>query len=257
MKVSAKDQKRAESLLKRKGIRLHEIQSFSFMKRFYEIPQDGSLAVKGKYGAGILTLHLRQGTKKAFYIRPFQHPSSIIRYLMAQDIPFRNSLHRRRTAVEIPTTTYRRPSLYMLYFFTLFIMFMSLGYQAVTADTEWGYCFGIALFGIGIYFIHILITRFCYLKVDDNALSIYSIGREIKYPYQEILKVNFDFAREQAFTHIMEVLDRDLHYRIYYIGRVPRRSLDEIAGILQSAGVDATCSLEGNKRFYQDSVAEH
>ena len=79
MKASAKDQKRAESLLKRKGIRLHEIQSFSFMKRFYEIPQDGSLAVKGKYGAGILTLHLRQGTKKAFYIRPFQHPSSIIR----------------------------------------------------------------------------------------------------------------------------------------------------------------------------------
>ena len=41
-------------------------------------------------------------------------------------------------------------------------------------------------------------TRFCYLKVDNESLRIYSVGREIKYPYEDILKVNFDFAREQA-----------------------------------------------------------
>ena len=48
--------------------------------------------------------------------------------------------------------------------------------------------------------------------------------REIVYPYEKILKVNFDFAREQAFTHVMEILDKDYHYRLYYIGRVSRRT---------------------------------
>lgn len=40
----------------------------------------------------------------------------------------------------------------------------------------------------------------------------------------------------------MEILDKDYHYRLYYIGRVSRRTLNDIAETLQSAGVDATCS---------------
>lgn len=257
MKTPAQDQKRAESLLQRKGIRPHDIQSFSFMKRFHEVPRKNNLKVKDKYGAGILTLHLKQGVKRAFYVHPFQHPSSIIRYLMAREIPFDNSIPHERTATEIPTTTYQRPSLYMFYFFVLFITFMVLGYQAVIIDTWWGYLLGVLSFGLGIYFIHMLMTRFCYLKVDNESLSIYSVGREIKYPYENILKVNFDFAREQAFTHVMEILDKDYHYRLYYIGRVSRRTLSDIAEVLQSAGVDATCSLNDNKRFYQDTYVNH
>ncbi len=50
----------------------------------------------------------------------------------------------------------------------------------------------------------------------------------------------------------MEILDKDYHYRLYYyIGRVSRRTLNDIAEVLQSAGVDATCSLNEDKRFYQ------
>lgn len=189
-----------------------------------------------------MTLHLKQGNQKAFYVRPFQKPSSIIRYLVSQNIPFDNSISRERTAAEIPATTYQRPSLYMFYFLVLFITFMILGYQAIAFGSWWAYILGIISFGLSIYFMHMLMTRFCYLKVDNRSLRIYSVGREIVYPYEKILKVNFDFAREQAFTHVMEILDKDYHYRLYYIGRVSRRTLNDIAETLQSAGVDATCS---------------
>ena len=79
MKTIAQDQKRTESLLQRRGIRLHDIQSFSFMKRFHEVPRKSNLKVKDKYGAGILTLRLKQGIQRAFYVHPFQKPSSVIR----------------------------------------------------------------------------------------------------------------------------------------------------------------------------------
>ena len=114
MKTIAQDQKRTESLLQRRGIRLHDIQSFSFMKRFHEVPRKSNLKVKDKYGAGILTLRLKQGIQRAFYVHPFQKPSSVIRYLISQDIPFENHITRKRTVAEIPTTTYQRPSLYIL-----------------------------------------------------------------------------------------------------------------------------------------------
>lgn len=251
MEATVQDQKRAESLLQRKSIRLHNIQSFSFMKRFHEVRRKSKLKAKDKYGAGILTLHLEQGIRKAFYLRPFQHPSSVIRYLVSQNIPFDNYTPRERTVADIPETTYQRPSLYMFYFFALFITFMILGYQAITADSWWGYIIGVLSFALGICFIHMLMTRFCYLKLTNDSLSIYSVGREVKYPYKDLRKVNFDFAREQAFTHIMEILDKDYRYRLYYIGRVSRRTLNDIAETLQSAGVDATCSLNEDKRFYQ------
>ena len=53
MKTTAQDQKRTESLLQHKGVRLHDIQSFSFMKRFREVPRKSNLKVKDKYGADL------------------------------------------------------------------------------------------------------------------------------------------------------------------------------------------------------------
>lgn len=253
MKATAQDRQRAENLLQRKGIRPNDIRSFSFMQRCHEAAHPSSRKVKDKYGAGILTVHLKQGIQRTFYVRPYQKPSSVIRYLVSQEIPFENSIHRERTAEVIPETTYRRPSLYMFYFFVLFITFLILGYQAIALDTWWGYILGPASFGLSITFIHMLMTRFCYLKMDNEGLSIFSVGREIRYPYEDLRKVNFDFAREQAFTHVMEILDKDYHYRLYYIGRVARTTLNEVAERLQQAGVDATCSLNDVKRFYQDT----
>ena len=113
MEVTSKEQKRAELLLQSQHIGLHQIKSFSFMKRYHQIPRKSNLVAKDKYGPGILTLHLKDGKEKAIYLPPFRHPSSVIRYLVSQEIPFDNYSPRERAVAEIPTETYRRPSLYM------------------------------------------------------------------------------------------------------------------------------------------------
>ena len=228
MEVTSKEQKRAEQLLQSQHIGLHQIKSFSFMKRYHQVPRKSNLAAKDKYGPGILTLHLKEGKEKVIYLPPFRHPSSVIRYLVSQEIPFDNYAPRERTVAEVPTETYQRPSLYMFWFFAL-----------------------------SLFFISMLMTRFCYLTLDNNGLIIHSVGRTIRYPYQNLRKVNFDFAREQNFTHVMELLDNDYRYRLFYIGRVSRKKLNEIAERLQQAGVDATCSLNDNKRFFQDTYISH
>lgn len=252
MEVTAKEQKRAEKLLQSQRVGLHQIESFSFMKRYHEAPRKSNLTTKDKYGPGILTLRLKEGKVKVILLPPCRHPSSVIRFLISKGIVFDNYVHRKRTATEMPTETYKRPSLYMFYFFVLFLMFLILGYYSISGEVWWGFIPAIISFGLSLFFICMLMTRFCYLTLNNKSLIIHSAGRTIQYPYTDLRKVNFDFAREQAFTHVMELLDKDYRYRLFYIGRVSRKKLSEIAERLQEAGVDATCSLNDNKRFYQD-----
>ena len=79
MKMTSKEQKQAEKLLQRNGIGFHDIGSFSFMKRYYQMPRKSNLISKDKYGAGVLTLHLNKGTTKAIYL-PLYQPLSTICY---------------------------------------------------------------------------------------------------------------------------------------------------------------------------------
>lgn len=252
MEVSAKERQRAENLLQSQRVQLHRIESFSFMERYRRTSHKDAPAEKGEYGPGIFVFHLKEKQDKVLYLPPFRHPSSLVRFLVSQGISFANYVPRERSADTLPAETYRRPSLYMFWFFILFFMFLILGYYAISSDVWWGFIPAILSFGLSLFFICMLMTRFCYLELDNEALTIHSVGRTICYPYADLRKVNFDFAREQAFTHVMELLDKDYRYRLFYIGRVSRKKLNEIAGRLQQAGVDATCSLNDNKRFYQD-----
>lgn len=252
MEVSAKEQQRAEHLLQSQRIQLHQIESFSFMERSHQAPHKNIPGGKDKYGPGIFVFHLKEKQDKVLYLPPFKHPSSVIRFLVSQGVPFANYSPRERSAGTLPTETYQRPSLYMFWFFVLFFMFLILGYYSISSEVWWAFIPAILSFGLSLFFICMLMTRFCYLTLDNEALTVHSVGRAIRYPYRDLRKVNFDFAREQTFTHIMELLDKDYRYRLFYIGRVSRKKLKEIAERLQQAGVDATCSLNDNKRFYQD-----
>lgn len=80
--MTSKEQKQAEKLLQRNGIGFHDIGSFSFMKRYYQMPRKSNLISKDKYGAGVLTLHLNKGTTKAttFLYIAIQQPLSTICY---------------------------------------------------------------------------------------------------------------------------------------------------------------------------------
>lgn len=252
MEVTTKEQKRAEQLLQSQRIGLHQIESFNFMKRHHQVPHKNNLTSKNKYGPGILTLHLKGGKEKALYLPPFRHPSAVIRFLVSKGIPFDNYAPQKRTAAELPTKTYRRPSLYMFYFSVLLLIFLILGYYSISANVWWGFIPATFSFGLSLFFISMLMTRFCYLTLNKDDMIVHSMGRSTRYLYTDLRKVNFDFAREQAFTHVMELLDKDYRYRLFYIGRVSRKKLNEIAGRLKTAGIDSTCSLNDRKRFYRD-----
>ena len=213
MEVSAKERQRAEHLLQSQRIQLHQIESFSFMKRYRRDPHENIAGGKDRYGPGIFVFHLKEKQDRILHMPPFKHPSSLVRFLVSQGIPFANYSPCNRSEGTLPA---------------------------------------ILSFGLSLFFICMLMTRFCYLTLDNDALTVHSVGRTIRYPYTDLRKVNFDFAREQTFTHIMELLDKDYRYRLFYIGRVSSKRLNAIAERLQQAGVDATCSLNDNKRFYQD-----
>lgn len=151
MEVTSKEQKRAEQLLQSQHIGLHQIKSFSFMKRYHQVPRKSNLAAKDKYGPGILTLHLKEGKEKAIYLPPFRHPSSVIRYLVSQEIPFDNYVPGERTVAEIPTETYQRPSLYMFWFFVLFLMFLILGYYSISGNVWWGFIPATISFALNLF----------------------------------------------------------------------------------------------------------
>lgn len=243
--------RQAIRLLTRQGIAVTDINSFSFMKRYTPMPERHS--TQNKFGPGLLTLHLKDGTDRVLTLHARHHPSAVIRYLNEQGLQMDN-LHRLSASgeVEVPTT-YRRPSLYLFWHLVLCLVALCLGfYQAGIRGNTGGLLLSLPLFALAIYWMYILLTRFCYLTLDADALHIHSIGRTITLPYTDLLKVNFDFAREQQFTHIMEVLDHNYRYRLFYIGRVPRTQLREISQRLIRAGIDATCSLNTEKRYYDD-----
>ena len=45
---------------------------------------------------------------------------------------------------------------------------------------------------MSLFFICMLMTRFCYLTLDNENLTVHSAGRTIRYPYADLRKVNFD-----------------------------------------------------------------
>ena len=90
MKISTKEQQRAEFLLQSQRIQLHQIESFSFMERYPRQAHKDIPAGKAKYGPGIFVFHLKEKQDKVIYMPPFRHPSSLVRFLVSQGVPFAN-----------------------------------------------------------------------------------------------------------------------------------------------------------------------
>ena len=105
--------------------------------------------------------------------------------------------------------------------------------------------------------LYALLTRFGYLTLDNESITVHSLGRTVRYLYSDLRKVNFDYAREKNFTYNMEVLDKNFDYHLYYIGRVPRTKMKEITKYLKEAGIDATCKVDNDSRYYNDYYHKH
>ena len=251
MKPTAKEEQRALRFLQRNQLTPEQIAGFSFMQRHTPEPERHSPA--NVYGPGILTLRLKSGEEKIRIVHLHNHPTALIRTLVSRGSAFDN-LPAATEGSPRPTgtTVYRRMSLYMFWYFVLFILCLSLAFHTLNIERWTGIVLPILFFSASLYSIYLLQVRFCYLRLEADRLTVVSAGREIHYAYDNLLKVNFDFAREPNATHVMEILDKTYRYRLYYIGRVPRTQLNEIAERLRQAGIDATCSLNDEKRHYHD-----
>ncbi len=250
MKATEKETRRAIAYLRKHHISVDDIQSFRFMQRYTPEPNVHSSA--NLYGPGLFTLKLRSGDERALIVHLRNHPTALIHTLLSHGIPLVNYVPGVGTKTLQPTVIYRRLSLYMFWYFVLFAVCFYLGLRFVTVHCWISITLSFLFFGMSIYSIYLLQARFCYLKLDSDALTVMSAGREIRYLYKDLRKVNFDFARELNATHVMELLDDEFRYRLFYIGRVPRKQLQEIATRLRQVGIDATCSLNVEKRHYHD-----
>ena len=132
MEVTSKEQKRAEQLLQSQHIGLLQIKSFSFMKRYHQVQPC-------KKTNTCIDLHLKEGKK--YTSASFRHPSFYL-----EEIPFDN----------FPTETYQRPSLYMFWFFVLFLVSLILGYYSVSGNVWWGFIPAIISFALSLF--HQLMT---------------------------------------------------------------------------------------------------
>ncbi len=244
-----KDNQRTIQLLAQCQLTVGEVKSFSFMTRYTPEPQHHS--VSNKYGAGLLTLHTVEGKDVCLILKPRHHPESVVRALMAQGIPFDNlRTVKPSDGRPVKAEKYARFSLNMFWHTAMFLICMAGGI-AIWARLDCALLAAIVFF-LGASYLYGLLFRFRYVQMDSEGIRIRSLAGTARFAYRDLLKVNFDFAREPNFTYVMEVLDRQYNYYLFYIGRTPRKSLNEIASRLCAQGVDATCSLNDEKHHYGD-----
>lgn len=244
-----KDKQRALQTLKPLGLTPADVRSFSFMTRY--TPEPHKHSPQNKYGAGLLTLHTYEGKDICLTLKPRQQPAALVRVLKAEGATFDNL---RTTTVDKQTEPqpgrFAQFSLNMFWHAIMFIICTACAIGLLTHHGGIGW--SMLIFGLGCLYLYGLLTRFRYITLDNDGMTAHSLLSKAHFAYADLLKVNFDFAREPNFTYIMEVLDKNYRYYLYYIGRTPRKSLNEIARRLCRLGIDATCSLNEEKKHYED-----
>lgn len=260
MNYTANEEARARQLLRRYGMTPEEVKQFACLSRPYW--HEGEAKIEAAYGPGLFHIESADGCKATLKLHTRNHPSALLNTLLGMGKPCTNLHAPEASADEAQRMAFHRPSLYMFWYFIVFLMALIMVFWSLTSLTGLlaaivGIVFGACCF----YSLFLLLTHFCYVSVEDHTLDIHSVGRTVSYPYARIRKVNFDFARELNSTHVMELIEevgegeaRFLRYHLYYIGRVPRKRLNELAERLQQQGIDATCSLNDEKRHYHDTL---
>lgn len=265
MKHTAKEEARTRKLLRRYGITPEDVKQFACLCR----PMWGEkkAEVEGNYGPGLFHIetncHATAGGRcLTIKVHTRNHPSALLNTLLALGKPCTNLHPAEAVTGEAERECFCRPSLYMFWYFVVFLMTIIMEFWCLTSLTGLlAAILGIVFGGLCFYALFLLLTHFCYLSIEAKSLDIHSVGRTVSYPYSRVRKVNFDFARELNSTHVMELIEQVgqgeagfLRYHLYYIGRVPRKRLNELAEKLQQQGIDATCSLNDAKRHYHDTL---
>ena len=260
MKYTAKEEARARHFLRQYGIKPEEIKQFACLNR----PQWGKneAKVEAAYGPGLFHIETSDNRRVTCKMHTRNHPSALLNTLLAMGKPCTNLYSTEVADKEAKHEYFNRPSLYMFWYFIVFLMAIIMEFWSLTSlSGHLAIILGIGFGALCFYSLFLLLTHFCYVSIEANSLDIHSVGRTVSYPYHRIRKINFDFARELNSTHVMELIEQIgegeesfLRYHLYYIGRVPRKRLNELAEKLQQQGIDASCSLNDEKRHYYDTL---
>lgn len=260
MKANSKEQARARQFLSRYKIKPEEVKQFECLTRPHWGEREAS--IEANYGPGLVHIETTDGRCITCKMHKRDHPSSLINTLLSMGKPCANMQPAEPSTGEQRHERFSRPSLYMFWYFIVFLMSLIMVLWSITSLN------GIVAAGIAVafgafclYALFLLQTHFCFITLEADTMEVHSVGRTIRFPYERIRKVNFDFARELNSTHVMELLEQigegeeaSMRHHLYYIGRVPRTRLNDLAEKLQQQGIDASCSLNDQKRHYHDTM---
>ena len=180
MKPTAKEEQRALRFLQQSQLTPEQIAGFSFMQRYTPEPDRHSPA--NVYGPGILTLRLKSGEERIRIVHLRNHPTALIRTLISRGISFDNHpVDTGNSTRPTGTTVYRRMSLYMFWYFVLFVLCLSIAFYTLNIEQWTGIVLPVLFFGMSLYSIYLLQVRFCYLRLETDRLTVISAGREIHY----------------------------------------------------------------------------
>lgn len=251
MGLSAAEKEKTEYFLRKKNIDVENLQSFTFMKRYYMKVRNSKPQMHNLRGPGVFTFYLKNGAVHGIQLYPYhsKYIGRIIKYLLEKEVPFANNeILQEKSNENLSYKTYYRFSFQMLYLSILIIIMLS-GSIRLFQVHEWETYFAGSLFGIaGITFFYFIFCRSLSLTLDNHAITLQNVFRKKIFPFEEILKVNFDEICNYRYDPLfIEILDSQFNYYVYFLDWVPKKKVKEIISFLRQKGIHATNGMDDIK----------
>lgn len=251
MELSEAEKEKVERFLRKKKIDIENIQSFTFMKRYYMKVGNCKPQMHNLRGPGVLSFYLKNKAVYSIQLYPyrFKQAGIIMKYLIQKGIPFANNeILQEKRDERISYNSYRRFSFQMLYLSILIIVILGSSIRLFQVD-QWETDFaGILSCIAGIIFFYFTFYRGLSLTLDNHALTLQNAFRKKQFPFEKIQKVNFDEVCNYRYNPLfIEILDSQFNYYVYFLDWVPKKKVKEIISLLQQKGIHATNGMDDIK----------
>jgi len=244
VQLSSNQIQRIESFLRRKGIEVTNMESFTFMTRY-----DLSTSIKCKpqfrnlAGPGVFTFRLKSGALRAFKLYPYRlRYRYLIQYLIEKKIPFINYVSQEKRDMDFCYIEFPGFSMRLAYFtvLALILTFSSIFlflHQPLSVAI-----FGVVYLLLGVCLLYHGVLKQHSLILDAHNLILRNYFQKKVIPYHELKKVNFGGKKYYKNVHpfFMEVLDVQNNYHVFFLGNINKRNVISAVECLKAHGIDAT-----------------
>ena len=256
MNASVNSQK-AESYLLKKGAKIEDIASFTFMQPYKIRARRCKPYWHNLGGTGIFIFTLQSGFVRAIQLAPFQaHKATVILQLLKQHaIPFNNYQPLQKVSdAPVSSRTYHRYSKHMSVSVQVMVWILILLLSMIYAlpNTHTLVAFYLAVFSIGFSVLGLFLIIYMtflvqhYLILDSHHMILKGPFHSHVFAYDDIRKLNFDIratARREPPLDI-EFIDKDFTYHVFATDWIEKSYIGEITEILKGKGIDTTDSTQ-------------